>query len=223
MSRKALDFGLPLLVLLLATAAIAATDADLNLSALYYRSGGWPVGDLPFWHFLYRLNRIPVFAMGISGLVLALYGCVNPGWRQWRRHGAFLAIVAMLGPGLLVNNVFKEYWGRPRPREIVQFGGTKQFLQPWQPGTPHNGRSFPSGHSAAAFYMIAPYFPLRRRRPRLALAWLGGGLAFGVVMSMARITQGGHFFSDTIWAWGMVHLTAVSLYYLMGLDRDQPD
>jgi membrane-associated PAP2 superfamily phosphatase len=221
MNRKLLDFGVPLALLLLSTLIIAATGADLKLSALFYRDGGWPVGDLPFWHFLYLLNRIPAFAMAISGLGLALYGCCKPAWRQWRREGAFLMIVGLLGPGLLVNTVFKEYWGRPRPREVVEFSGKKQFLQPWQIGTPHNGRSFPSGHSSAAFYMSAPYFPLRRRRPRLALGWLAGGLAFGVVMSVARITQGGHFLSDTLWAWGVVHLTAVTVYYLMGLDRDE--
>jgi len=220
MNRKLLDFGIPLLVLLVATVIIGVSDADLKLSAFFYRSGGWPVGELPFWEFLYRLNRLPVFVLGGTGLALALYGCCKPAWRQWRRQGAFLAVLALLGPGLLVNNVFKEYWGRPRPREVVQFGGKKKFLQPWQMGTPHNGRSFPSGHSAAAFYMGAPYFPLRRRRPRLALGWLTGGLAFGVIMSVARITQGAHFLSDTLWAWGMVHLTAVALYYLMGLDRE---
>ncbi|BCS52426.1 phosphatase PAP2 family protein [Geobacter sp. SVR] len=222
MNRKYVDFGLPLLVLLIATAIIGATGADLKLSALFFRPEGWAVGDRPFWHFLYLLNRTPVFAMAVAGLALALYGRVNPAWRQWRRQGVFLVILALLGPGLLVNSVFKEYWGRPRPREVVEFGGKKQFLQPWQMGTPHNGRSFPSGHSAAAFYLAAPYFPLRRRRPRLALAWLTGGLAFGVLMSFARITQGGHFLSDTLWAWGMVHLTAASLYYLMKLDRESP-
>ena len=39
-------------------------------------------------------------------------------------------------------------------------------------------------------------------------------------MSVARISQGGHFLSDNLWAWGMVHLLAVTLYYLMRLDRD---
>ena len=50
---------------------------------------------------------------------------------------------------------------------------------------------------------------------------MAGGLFFGVLMSIARITQGGHFLSDTLWAWGMVHLLAVALYYLLKLDRDE--
>jgi membrane-associated PAP2 superfamily phosphatase len=34
-------------------------------------------------------------------------------------------------------------------------------------------------------------------------------------MSYARIAQGGHFLSDVIWAWGMVHLTALVLSALL--------
>jgi hypothetical protein len=41
-------------------------------------------------------------------------------------------------------------------------------------------------------------------------------------MSMARITQGGHFLSDNLWAWGMVHLSALALCCCMGLDRAAP-
>jgi membrane-associated PAP2 superfamily phosphatase len=68
--------------------------------------------------------------------------------------------------------------------------------------------------------MAAPYFIYRRSNKRLARTWLAGGLIFGVFMSIARITQGGHFLSDNLWAWGMVHLTAVFLYYLLKLDQE---
>ena len=47
-----------------------------------------------------------------------------------------------------------------------------------------------------------------------------GGLFFGVLMSIARITQGGHFLSDNLWSWGMIHLTAMVLCYCTGLDRE---
>ena len=220
MSGRLKDYLLPLGLLLLGTIAIAATNGDLRLSSRFYIGHGWPVGDLPLWRFLYRIDRFPAALLGIGGLLLASYGCYRPAWADWKRSGVFLALLVILGPGLLVNNVFKEYWGRPRPREITQFDGTKPFLHPWQKGISHQGRSFPSGHSSAAFAMTAPYFIYRRTHRRRALAWLTGGLAFGILMSVARIAQGGHFLSDCLWAWGMVHLTAVVLHHLMGLDRD---
>ncbi|HXE96169.1 MAG TPA: phosphatase PAP2 family protein [Dongiaceae bacterium] len=219
--KKVRDFALPVIFLVLATIIIAATGADLKLSAPFCIDGKWPVGDQQPWHFLYLLDRGPSIALGLCGLAAAIIGGIDMRRRYWVRPGLFLVILLALGPGLLVNSVFKEHWGRPRPREIVQFGGKKEFLQPWQKGTAHNGRSFPSGHSSAAFYLTAPFFVYRRRKPRTAAYWMAGGLLFGMLMSIARITQGGHFLSDNLWAWGMVHLTAVSLYYLLRLDPDE--
>ena len=204
--------------LVAATGLIALTGADLAASAPFCREGTWPVGDRFFWHLLYRLDRLPSISLGIAGLAAFLISFARKDYYRWRRPGAFLALLLILGPGLLVNSAFKEHWGRPRPREIVEFGGKKQFLQPWQKGEDGNGRSFPSGHSSAAFYMAAPYLIYRRRDKRRAYAWLAGGLLFGFVMSIARITQGGHFLSDNLWAFGVVALTALLLAALLNLD-----
>ena len=207
--------------LVLATTVIALSGADLALSARFCIGGKWPVGDLQPWHALYLLDRIPAIALALVGLTGGLYSLFRRDHYHWRRQGLFLVVLLALGPGLLVNSVFKEHWGRPRPREIVQFGGKKQFLQPWQKGEDGKGRSFPSGHASAAFYMTAPFFIYRRSNKRLARIWLYGGLIFGLFMTIARVTQGGHFLSDNLWAWGVVHLTAVLLYYGMGLDREE--
>src|SRR5512134_507936 len=43
------------------------------------------------------------------------------------RKVAYLFLVLSLGTGVVVNGVFKEEFGRARPREIVEFGGSKQF------------------------------------------------------------------------------------------------
>lgn len=215
------DFYIPVIILVLATIAIAVTGADLLVSAPFCIDGKWPVGGQQPWHLLHQLGRGPAIFLGVCGLTAAIIGSIYKQRRNWIRPGLFLAILLALGPGLLVNSVFKEYWGRPRPREVVQFGGKKEFLHPWQPGIAHNGRSFPSGHSSGAFYLTAPFFVYRRRSPGVARLWLIGGLGFGLMMSVARITQGGHFLSDNLWAWGMVHLTAVALYYLLRPDRDE--
>lgn len=202
---------LVLVVLLGVTALIAATGADLAAAAHFYQAGAWPIGEQFPWKLLYRLDRYPALVLAIFGLGAACYSYYRPHWRSWRRQGLFLALLLTLGPGLLVNATFKDHWGRPRPRDLIQFGGKKVFLQPWQPGVDGDGRSFPSGHASAAFYMMSPYFIYRKRKPRIARRWLMGGMTFGVFMGYARVAQGAHFPSDILWAWGIVYLVALVL------------
>lgn len=206
--------------LLTATALIAYTGADLTVSSYFYQSGGWPVGELFPWKLLYRMVRYPAFALAIFGLCAAIYGSFKPKWRQWRRQGIFLVLLLALGPGLLVNVIFKDHWGRPRPRDVIELGGTRQFHQPWQPDINGNGRSFPCGHGSAAFYLMMPFFLYRRTKPAVARRWLAGGLLYGLLMGYARIAQGGHFLSDVLWAWGMIYMTALVLSALLLSHRE---
>lgn len=202
---------LVLAVLVVGTVLIAASGADLAVASHFYQAGGWPIGEQFPWKLLYQLDRYPALALAVFGLWAACYSYYKPHWRSWRRQGIFLVLLLALGPGLLVNATFKDHWGRPRPRELIQFGGTKMLLQPWQPGTDGDGRSFPCGHASAAFYLAAPYFIYRRRKPHSARQWLLGGTIFGLMMGYARLAQGAHFLSDILWAWGIVCLTALAL------------
>jgi lipid A 4'-phosphatase len=222
MNRKLLFFGLPVAVLTLMTILIAVTGADMKVSAVFHQPNGWPIGDEQPWRFFYRYGYYPAYILAGASLGLLIATFIKPAWAGFRKYAAFMVLLLLLGPGLLVNTVFKDHWGRPRPREITQSGGTKQFHHPWERGEAGNGRAFPSGHGASAFYLAMPFFALHRRKPRVA-AWIyAGGMLYGVMMGIARIAQGGHFVSDILWAWGVVHLTAVTLYFLMGLHREEP-
>jgi lipid A 4'-phosphatase len=221
MRRNAIiEAGRVLTVLISLTALIAFSGADIALSSRFFINGGWPIGELFPWKLLYRVDSFPAVLLATAGLGAAALSYRRPALKRWRRSGVFLALFLALGPGLLVNTVFKDGWGRPRPRQITQFGGQNQFLQPWQKGVRGQGRSFPSGHASAAFFLLAPFFIYRRRRPRLARGWLAGGIVFGMLMSIARIAQGGHFLSDTLWAFGLVYLTGLLLSVVTGLDQE---
>lgn len=218
------EFVLVLLFLTMLTVLIALTGADLNIASRFYQNGGWPVGEQHFWKLLYRIEGYPAYAVALFGLGVACYGGFRSPTRLWRRRGVFLVMLLALGPGLLVNGILKKNWGRPRPRQIVEFGGSRQYQHPWQPDfDTGEGRSFPSGHGAAAFYLTAPFFIHRRSNPKLARRWLSVGLCFGLLMSFARIAQGGHFLSDVLWSWGLVHLTALPLSSLLLSVRDGND
>ena len=107
------------------------------------------------------------------------------------------AIAALLvGPGLVVNVVLKEYWGRPRPASTDLFGGTLPFVPAgeWSNACPGNC-SFVSGEASSIFWLICliPLWPQRQRGKAglavCAIALLAAGL---------RVAFGGHYFSDVV-------------------------
>lgn len=214
--RIALEFILPLVVLLLLTLLFRWSNLDLQISGLCWNAAeGWRFGDYWFWKLMYERGMIPGAVIGVVGLVGLLIGIKLPKIRrQWRSY-LLLVLLLAIGPGLLVNAIFKENWGRIRPKHVVELGGSEQFLKVWERGVAGEGNSFPSGHGSIGFYVIAPYFVLRLRRARVAKAFLVGGSFFGLLMGIARITQGGHFLSDVLWAWGMVYFSGLLLCYLL--------
>jgi membrane-associated PAP2 superfamily phosphatase len=149
-------------MLLVLTGIIGVTNLDLIVSSYCFVEGqGFVNGkELP-WHFLYRFGEWPPLLMALIALFILLAGLVIRGVRKYRLACGFLVLLYLLGPGVLVNLFFKECWGRPRPVEIVEFGGTQQFVHPWQANSAVEGKSFPSGHASVAFYMAAPFFLLR--------------------------------------------------------------
>jgi len=217
------DFLVPLLLLLALTALIGATGSDLLLESRFYLPGsGWLYADHYPWKFLYDFGVFPSLAIAAGSLLLVAASFVSARACVYRKCAIFYLLLMLLGPGLLVNTVLKDHWGRPRPRQMQLFGGDRQFLQVWERGEGGKGMSFPSGHASAAFYLISPYFVLRRRCRRWARLSLAAGLGYGVLMGIARMVQGGHFPSDVLWAGGLVYLVGLALYYLLRLDQGAP-
>ncbi|GFO70719.1 phosphatase PAP2 family protein [Geomonas limicola] len=214
------EFLLVLVVLVGATALCAATGLDLGLEQRFYLAApNWGIGNLDPWRFLYRFGIWPSYLLSSGALVLLVAGFFSAKALLFRKSALFMVLLMLLGPGLLVNAVFKDHWGRPRPRQMQLFGGDRPFHQPWERGIDGAGRSFPSGHASAGFYLIAPYFVLRARDRRRALLALAAGLCYGAIMGVARMAQGGHFPTDVLWAGGIVYLVGLALYYLLRLDE----
>lgn len=114
------------------------------------------------------------------------------------RAAIFLVATLVLGPGLLVNVVLKDHWGRPRPVQVTNFGGAEPFVPWWDPrGRCPKNCSFVAGESAGAFWTLAP--AALAPPPWRPLAY-GAALAFGVLAGLLRMAFGGHFFSDVVFA-----------------------
>jgi len=176
---------------------------DLWVSGLFYRpDSGFFLSEWPPFHWAYgelpRLTRYLVLALLMFLAVTLVMD--RPLGRFDRRFASFLLLMVALGPGLLTNTVLKDHWGRARPSQVTEFGGRMNFTPPlpWPVDQCTSNCSFVSGHGAMAFSLIAFAFlvpPGRRRRLAATAA-----VAFGAFVGVARIAQGAHFLSDTIFA-----------------------
>jgi len=131
----------------------------------------------------------------IAIVVLAAAALV--AWKRQRRAALYLLLALALGPGLVVNTVFKDHWGRARPAQIVEFGGTQKFTPAFVPADQCTTNcSFPAGDPAVGFFLVSAALlvpGLARRRWAIVSA-----VATGAALGVMRIAQGGHFLSDVI-------------------------
>lgn len=188
---------------LLAGLFIAFPQIDLAASGLFYRGGGlWALNREDLWLAIpYR--GLPRLGQGllVGLLILWLLGFSRrfPKLQARRITFGFLLAAALAGPILLVDATLKEHSGRTRPVNIEQFGGSRQFTPAFIPADQcEQNCSFVSGHVATASFIMAFGWlgaPAVRRR------WLLASLAFGGLFALVRMVPGGHFLSDTIFAW----------------------
>ena len=210
----------PAALVIILSVIISWTDADLKLAGLFYTPGrGWLRGQEPPWFFLYQYGNIPGIALAVGGFSVFLLSFFKKELLPYQKRGLFLVLFMVLGPGLVVNLVFKDHWGRPRPVDIINFGGPKTFHQLWERGEAGQGGSFPSGHASIGFFMMAPFFIAGKSHRKTAFGFLVLGIAYGLFMGAARIVQGGHFLSDVVWSGLMTYLTGLALAYLFHFDR----
>ncbi|MBY0559752.1 phosphatase PAP2 family protein [Hyphomicrobium sp.] len=153
-----------------------------------------------------------------SGCAVGLVGCVitlSTG-RKWLNLSSnkwlFLAICVLVGPLTVANLGFKDHWGRARPQMVVEFGGDKSFTPPLVKSTecPRNC-SFFSGE-ASSIYVLG--FVAAFLFPTAAGAWIASGVVLGSLCGFVRMTEGGHFLSDVIFA-GVFMAITVALVQML--------
>ncbi len=205
-----------ILLALIATVPFWVSDLDIHASAFYFHPDAvepWPVSQRPLWIFMYQLSPLIAALMLLGGLGVLIAGSITPQLRRLRPYALFVVALYAIGPGLLVNSLLKENWGRPRPHQIEQFGFAKPYLPPLALGIPGEGKSFPCGHSSVGYALSGFFLLWLRRRPWLAAAVLGVAILVGTLIGVGRMTAGDHFLSDVLWSGVIVYGLALLLYY----------
>lgn len=206
---------------------IAATSASLVVLLLVF-----PSLDLVIARQFYTGNgqffgETSVVSQGLRNLFIAVYlvGCgvciaglaitrdkvrpfLNMGFTKW----LFLALCVSIGPGVVANLALKDQWGRARPRDVAEFGGTRSFSAAMAPSKECvRNCSFVCGESSSIFALFFAGACLWRKRSiTLILAGLAAGGAAGVV----RMSQGAHFLSDVVFSGIFMALSVLALHWL---------
>jgi lipid A 4'-phosphatase len=189
---------------------------DRWFSGLFYDPEiGFPMSRLGAFTGLRRLGDFLVGATVIA-LIAALIAKLARPARPTPippRDILFLLAALAAGPGLVVNALLKENWGRPRPADVDIFGGDDPFVGVWRISDHCIGNcSFVSGEAATAVWLIAVAIvaPPRWRRPMVAAL-----VVVAVALSLNRIAFGRHFLSDVLIAWGLTLLVLAGLHRII--------
>jgi len=136
-----------------ATYFLETTGRDLAWTGMFYTegglNGGWIHGREFPWKTLYDYGEIPGVIFGVSCLAVCLGVWAGKVSGKYVRPCLVVILTLVLGPGLAVNGILKNYWGRPRPEDV--WGGGSGYKRVCERGTPGIGKSFTCGHCAVAF------------------------------------------------------------------------
>jgi membrane-associated PAP2 superfamily phosphatase len=129
------------------------------------------------------------------------------------RAALFLLLTLAIGPGILANIILKEHWGRARPIDVTEFGGTDRFTPWWDPRGPcQSNCSFIAGEPSGAFWTLAP---AALAAPQWRPLAFGAALVFGAAVGLFRMGAGSHFFSDVVFAGVLMFLVVWTVHGLI--------
>ena len=183
---------------------------DINISRLFFHEGFH--SNEQVWHRCIREGLVYFLFLSMASVV-GIYVFNRLSKRNLcsidGKKVCYLFLVLILGAGLIVNVIFKDNFGRARPRDIQEFGGLKRFTPAFVVSYEcERNCSFSSGEGAGGFFSLALASALSRRR-----AVLLAGIGLGIIVSLSRIASGAHFFSDTVVSFFVMLIFTDVLYY----------
>lgn len=188
---------------------------DIWVSSRFYSpESGFYLRESAFVLWVYASVEVLalILIVGLPGLLVVLIVRKKPIFSITKKQITYLICVLALGPGLMVNVVFKNHWGRARPDQIDTFGGSKRFTLPLAiSGECERNCAFVSGHASVGFYGAAAALLMGTGQ----IYGIATSVIFGMVIGVVRIIQGGHFLSDVIFSFFLVYAIARVAYHWM--------
>lgn len=182
-------------------------EIDNIISSYFYSSeNGFIHADTLFVQLVFR--SVPIISMIL--IIVLVLGILYKFLMHKNKKNVlkssmiFLLLSLALGPGLSVNLLLKENFGRARPIQTTLFGGNKEFTAAgYYSDQCDTNCSFSSGHASIGFYFTSLSYIVPTQYKNLVFI---GGAILGFVVGAGRVAQGGHFFSDIIFSFLVIML-----------------
>lgn len=199
---------------------IAVPGIDIAVSSIFFRNvDGFWLENVAFLSTYRTAFNILSISLAVSAPILWVASYRHgPVFKVPNRVWAFITLLYVVGPGLLVNGVFKSAIGRARPADVIDFGGEDTFTKAFDlTGQCQGNCSFVSGEgaSATAFFISVLVLSntLANKSPRYLLIALG--FVSSSIAATLRVMKGRHFISDAVLAVLFMALLAVLLSWLL--------
>jgi len=213
------NFYLKILVIMLALSIIffLFPNIDITVSGLFFgQDGSFLASEQDWLIYFIRKMILPLLALLVFFIPIAaavkqyIYGekILNKSLRDW----TFLFSCLVLGTGVIVNSIFKSFWGRARPNDTLAFGGEQPFTIPWlNVDYCEANCSFVSGDVSFFTLSLAILLIFNKQ------SWNIFAYAAIILISLLRIMEGDHFLSDTIMSFIITYVVIRALYDLFQL------
>lgn len=140
---------------------------------------------------------ILAIVMTVIIFIITLFIIKKIGSKNLIKYRKIAILLILLGiSSIVVVNIIKILWARPRMRSISSIEGFRYWYEINGPSNNNELKSFPSGHTANSFLMIAlaylvPSKMWKKRFVIFAIVW-------GSCVALSRVIIGAHFLSDVI-------------------------
>ena len=132
---RRLTFGAVVLAVPLAILFTGWSGIDLDAARIFYVSQREFYGHAQRWseplRYAFQVFYAGCIALAVFGLVRTWRGAL--AFNRPRFTWLYLLACLFIGPVLVTHGLFKVTFGRPRPMEITEFGGVKNFRPAFVP------------------------------------------------------------------------------------------
>lgn len=202
------------LTLILSIIFFLFPNIDVSISGLFFgQDNRFLAAEHDWFIILIRKMILPTLALLLFFIPIAAVikqyfyeeKILNRPVRDW----VYLFSCLIIGTGIIVNSIFKSFWGRARPSDTLLFGGEQPFTIPWlNVDYCESNCSFVSG-DVSFFTLSLALLLIFNKQSWNIYAYLA--ISF---ISFLRVIEGDHFLSDTVMSFIITYVVVKILYDL---------